>query len=372
MIMDLHKVPIRVMHVIDSLSAGGAERMLVELVNLTNNENIAPHVCVTRSGLSIKNQIHAKIPVFCLDRKKTFELSKIFEFRNLIKKNNIQIIHNHGYSSFRFSFTARTLLRTPGKIILHAHSSAKPDLLTSIMGKLGIDCFVGVSETTCEWARLKFRLPEKKIKLIHNAIDPEPYKKIPPNELIMNYKKGVKKIGIVVANIRPEKDLLTLIRAVSISNFKNEMKILIVGAIADKDYYQSCIVEIKKLQVEEQIQFLGKRNDIPGLLRSVDFGLLSSKRETGPIALIEYLAARIPFVVTQVGQISQEVKKAGIPDCVPVGDIQAFADAIDRIFTIPQKEMDMRIDKGEVILRELFDIQNFSNTWNEVYSSLIN
>jgi len=363
--------PIRVMHVIDSLAPGGAERMLVELVNISLDTDILPSVCVTRNDLTLSNKIKHDIPVHCLHRNRTFEISKIKAFKQLARENDVQIFHTHGYSSFRFTFIACLLGKISGKIILHAHSSSEPDPLTILLGRSGIDYYLGTSKETCEWASSKFHLPPARIRLMTNAINPAPYRNASPIKLDLDEIKGQKKIGLVIANIRLEKDLLTLIKAVSIAKSRHDLILLIAGLNADDKYYKKCINEINNLGLSEQFRFLGSRDDIPSLIKVIDFGLLSSRRETGPVALIEYLAGDIPFIVTNTGQIARMVHDAGIPDCVPVGDFQAYAEAIDLLVTLPENERLHRIEKGRIFFKQQLDITYNSDELIRVYRQVI-
>lgn len=363
--------PIHVMHVIDSLAPGGAERMLVELVNNTDRDKVIPYVCVTRKNLNLKQFIHPDIQTYCLDRKHTWDLRAMRVFKNIILDNEIKIAHVHGYGSYLFVFAAKTLLHIPIKILLHVHSSNKPDLYIRIFGRFGIDYFIGVSSAPCVWANEYLNLPDKKITLIQNAINPDPYKKATPIDLTAILDKRPSKVGVVIANVRPVKDLITLFQALSFTKNKNNISLLIAGSTGDKAYFKECTNELNRLGLQDQVKFLGVRTDLPRLLASVDFGVLSSESETGPVALLEYIAAGLPFVVTRVGQIGEEVSRAGIPETVPIKNPKVMAKAIDRIFDLPPNEKLDRAETSNKLFDEMFNIKHYSHHWYDIYSGMV-
>ena len=97
-----------VLHVIDQLVVGGAERMLVEIVNQMEPPYF-PLVCVTRSGTTMADQLHSRIPLFVLDRKSRFDLKKILRFLMIIRSEKVDLIHAHGRSSFSFAAFAKNI-----------------------------------------------------------------------------------------------------------------------------------------------------------------------------------------------------------------------------------------------------------------------
>ena len=370
-LMSDQRQPIRVLHLIDSLAPGGAERMLVELVNNFDFNSITPVVCVTRHALTLKPFINPNINVFCLDRKATWDLKAIRAFGEIVKEEKVQIIHAHGYSSFRFACASRALSDLPVKIIVHAHSSDPPDFLTSLIGSFSLDYFIGTSMETIHWAEQKMHLPANKFVLFENAIDPKPYQKARKKKVDHLFSTNLDQIGIMIANIRPVKDLITLFRSLAISKNKEKIGIIIAGSVADENYFKTCTDELTRLSLQNHVIFQGYSDDIPALLAGVDFGVLSSERETGPIALLEYMAAGIPFVVTCAGQVANEVSKIGIPGCVPIKDPQAFAQALDVLIGESQEARDIRVKQAFNLANEKFNIHHQIKNLISLYQKIL-
>jgi glycosyltransferase involved in cell wall biosynthesis len=176
----------------------------------------------------------------------------------------------------------------------------------------------------------------------------------------------------MIANIRPVKDLITLFRALAISKNKEKIGLIIAGSIAEETYFKICTEELARLSMQDQVIFQGYCDDIPALLACADFGVLSSERETGPIALLEYMAAGVPFVVTCAGQVANEVSKMGILDCVPIKDSMAFAQALDVLIEQSHEERNFRVEQAFKLVDEKFNIHHQIISLQSLYQKILN
>ncbi|RZB20542.1 glycosyltransferase family 1 protein [Streptomyces sp. F001] len=101
-------------------------------------------------------------------------------------------------------------------------------------------------------------------------------------------------------------------------------------------------------RIEEEglpVRLIGRRDDVAELLASADLALLPSRWESRSVLAQEALHARVPLVATSVGGIPELVGDAA--ELVPSGDAEAFADAVVRLLTDPErreqlKEMGLR------------------------------
>lgn len=84
----------------------------------------------------------------------------------------------------------------------------------------------------------------------------------------------------------------------------------------------------RRLGLGEAVRFLGERDDVPGVLASLDVFAFPSRFEGLCLAVIEAQAAGVPVVATPVGGIRETV----VPDetglLVPVDDAAALAEAV--------------------------------------------
>jgi len=114
-------------------------------------------------------------------------------------------------------------------------------------------------------------------------------------------------VFIVVANLIPYKGHVDIIKAFAqIQNqLPNEWALLCVGR--DDGIGAVLRDNADELGIASNIRWLGERLDVPGLLLASDVGLLGSHQEGFSNSLLEYMAAELPVIATDVGGNSDAV-----------------------------------------------------------------
>ena len=87
----------RVLHVINSLTIGGAETLLANSLSAGGlNEYTENYVLYFNHSSSLLNLIDKNIKIICLNYKGGFDILRILsEIRKVIKENKIEIVHTH-------------------------------------------------------------------------------------------------------------------------------------------------------------------------------------------------------------------------------------------------------------------------------------
>jgi glycosyltransferase involved in cell wall biosynthesis len=86
-----------------------------------------------------------------------------------------------------------------------------------------------------------------------------------------------------------------------------------------------------RLGLDDRVQFLGARSDVPALLHTADALVLPSYREGFGLVAIEARAAGLPVILTDF-PASTDIIKDGVQGLiVPRGDVQALAGALRRL-----------------------------------------
>ncbi|MFV0465690.1 MAG: GT4 family glycosyltransferase PelF [Lachnospiraceae bacterium] len=141
--------------------------------------------------------------------------------------------------------------------------------------------------------------PVEKIQIIPNGVDPNGYEEL-TRELAPPKSEGVTRIGAIL-RIVPIKDVKTMLLSYEIVKSQDAgTQLYLMGNYEeDPQYYQECLKLILDMNIQDVV-FTGQVN-IKDYLASIDILLLSSISEGQPLALLEGLAAGIPFVTTNVG-----------------------------------------------------------------------
>jgi len=364
-----------VMHVIDALGLGGAERMLVDIANATAADGHRVSVCLTRSGISKGYRFHPDVRLWEIGRKSRFDVKGMLRFMALVRREKPGVLHVHGRSTASFVALAKALGVFETPLLMHDHHGIELDTTVPrwfrIWGRRHIDQYVGVYEKLGRWA-VDAGVPEERVSVIGNALDLTRIFSAQPIDIRMQFGVSENKlVGAVVCGIRPQKGIEILMRALALAGCRGQTVVLVVGDAQDHSYFAHCKALRRELGLENTVMFTGGCSDVPALLKGVDHAVIPSISESGPLVLIEYMAAGLPFAASQVGDISRRAAESGVPGFVPPGDPVALAEAIDEILSLSRRE---RIERGrfgrDVALRE-FDIRVVMPRWYALYDKMI-
>lgn len=332
-------VRVGVMQMVDALAAGGLERVAVNLANLLPRELFTSYLCTTREEGPLANLIAADVSRLRLDRARRFELKALLRLSAHCRTHNVQIIHAHG-TALLFAVFASLLPPFP-KVIWHVHYGAlavksRPAFAYWLLTRR-VAAILAVNDDLAAWSRDQLRFPADRVHYLRNFVCEGNIVKITDD------LPGVKGHRIVcVANLRPQKDHLTLVRAIAIvAKSVSAATLLIVGAPTDADQLEKVEEQISRLGLQNNVHILGSRQDVVGILAGCDIGVLSSVSEGLPLALIEYGMAGLAAVATDVGQCSEVMDGGGAGLLVPPGDSEAIASALLHLLEHPDERAKM-------------------------------
>jgi glycosyltransferase involved in cell wall biosynthesis len=321
-----------VMQILDTLAVGGAERAAVNLANELPRDKYRSYLCATRSEGPLRGALSQNVGFFALRRKNTIDPGAIRNFVNFVRKEKISILHAHGSSIFFAALAARCSPRP--NVIWHAHYG-RPALedRRSLAHRLALRRAAGVitvNQQLSEWCIRRLGVAAEKVSCIPNMVCRSASTAEAP-EL-----PGAAGSRIVcVANLREEKDHLTLIRAMAlVVQRKPDAHLLLVGAHSDSAYsassayFESVKREVSAASLEGNVSFLGQRLDISAILHGCDVGVLSSKTEGLPVSLLEYGLAGLAVVATNVGECEEVLDRGRAGKVVPSQSPKALGDAL--------------------------------------------
>lgn len=320
-----------VLQLIDSLDAGGAERMAVNIANKLSNVIETSHLCVTRKEGLLKDEIQPNIGYLFLQKKSTFDREAIKLLRTYIQQHKIDIVHAHS-SSF-FLATLMKFSNPELKLVWHDHYgnsdklSSRPKLALQICSRF-FNSIIAVNNTLTDWATKYLNC--KHVNFLRNFI----YRsELNIKDIDISGFDG--KRLVCVANFRPQKDHLNLLKAFKmLQKNQPEVSLHLLGQINN----DSCSQEIHSFISENDVQNVhihGSVNNIPSYLQKCDIGILSSMSEGLPLSLLEYGLSGLPVICTDVGQCAEVVGNDGI--IVSPQDSYQLFNAIENYLTNPDK-----------------------------------
>ncbi|HJW90702.1 MAG TPA: glycosyltransferase [Anaerolineales bacterium] len=145
---------------------------------------------------------------------------------------------------------------------------------------------------------------------------------------------GTGPVLIAVGRLSPEKGYLDLLEAfASLLPRLPAARLLIAGDGALRETLQA---KIQSLGLAGRVSLLGWRSDVPRLLSACDLFVSASHWEGLPIAVLEAMACALPVVATAVGDLP-EVISPETGALVPPGQPQELARALETVLVDPER-----------------------------------
>lgn len=168
-----------ILHIIDSMWLWWAQTV-VKWIFEKQQDNNSIFLYVLR-----KREINIEVNhsnVYKYNSRSLYSFFPILELKNLIKENNIQILHCHLFRSQVFWWILKKLFFPNIKLIFHEHWEIFENgfKYTFLMNKFQniLDCYIAVSEATKQKLIENAKIKENKIKVLYNFVDIDKFKKL--------------------------------------------------------------------------------------------------------------------------------------------------------------------------------------------------
>lgn len=367
---------IRVLHIIESLGHGGAERQLINNLKAIDKSRFINAVCFLFDRDDLQPELlRLGIPVYKLGMSSQYDWRKgLFGLRAVIKEGQFDVIHTELYWANIYGRVCGRLF-SDAKIVTTIHAptyepqilkddpNLKPWKLTLVRildGLTGTVCnyrFVACSEFVKRSAvgRLGYR-PES-IEVIYNGIDLGSFREDDSGKVIsLRRELGLdhgEAILVNVGRLIPQKGQRYLIMAMpKVLDEQPSCKLLLVGEGPMENELQDLAHD---LGVGEAIWFLRTRHDVPAILQLSDLFVLPSLSEGMPVALVEAMAMRKPCIASNITSIPEVVEDGRSGVLVEPQRPDQLANAVLSLIDDRERRQAMRV-RGRQIVKEKFSI----------------
>lgn len=362
----------KIVHIILNLGYGGAENMLIKLVNHDEVNKIMIITLTDFCPLKLKLRNNNALVINSFPRGESKIVSFIKLFR-LIKEFKPDIIQSWMYHSELIGLLIK-ICYPKSRLFWNIRCSTsewmklrpRNKFIFSLL-KLGFGSVTGivVNSKTEYLASIKLGYPEDKLIYIPNGfeytlgIDKKESRTNILNKFNLNASSVL--IGMVARN-DVSKDHDTIIEAFKIVlSGKIAAHLILVGAGFDDHF-------AKKLfdnGVSENIHIYGTADHIFDVIIGFDIATLSSRTESFPNVIAEYMLASLPVVATRVADIPEIIGDTGI--VVDPGDYIALADGINSIINMSEEKRTMMGKQAHQKIMDEFHIDKIYNTYIENY-----
>jgi len=372
------------LYVFDNLEFGGGERVFAQLINRLSGERYKIMVACLPTGAFIEKIEGSEVEVKSVDMRSRFNPGVILRLANLMKRENVDIVHSQGARADFFARIAAKLAGVP--IVVSTVPMPVEGFDVSPIRKLTytvfnrfserfVDRFIVVSDSLEKIMIEKHGIGPQRVVKIYNGIEKDEYC-IADEEIAYRRSKFRKELGLgedvpvvgAIGRLVWQKGFEYLIEAIPdlLKEFK-KARFLIVGEGPLKDGLN---VKSKMLKIEDKIIFTGFRSDIKEILASIDILVMPSLLEGLPIVLLEAMAMMKPIVATDIDGIKEVLDNGKTGLLIPPKNPRALTYAIVNLLLHRDKAYQMGIDARKVV-EERFEVDIMVQKVEKVYEELL-
>lgn len=379
----------RILYVIGSLSVGGTERHLAQVVARLKRRGWEPEVfAISLGGLLIPYVREAKVPVYGAElpkwlaavirndrlRARVGLLTTAFVLVFTLWRRRPHAVHFFLPAAYIVGGLASMLAFVPARIMSRrslANYQRKHPLFARIERRLHPRMALVCGNSQAVVAELRDEgIDPARLRLIYNGIDTEIYEQ-PFDKGDARSALGIAPdatVFVIVANLIPYKGHADLIAAFSQikSKLRDPWFLFCLGR--DDGIAAQLQSQINEAGLQENIQLMGARSDVPNFLRMADIGILCSHEEGFSNAILEGMAAGLPMVVTGVGGNAEAVVDGQTGYVVPPHDSTALGEALLKIANNPCRAA--MGEAGRQRTRELFSMNACIDAYEALYCEI--
>ena len=292
---------ISILYVIWSLGLGGGERTVIYLAKRLDKDKFNPIVCcLNDKGIFAEELERDGIQVIALNKKGKFDISVVNKLINIMRQNQIEIVHTHMWGGNLWGRIAAKIAKVPVIIATEQNVDVwkKPyHLILDRWLSFYTDRVIAVSNGVKEFYTKNAKLNPEKIKVIYNSVDLEKYNSCAGNKRRFDLKDGGITLG-VIGRLVPQKGHRYFLLALKELLEDYRVRGLVIGTGPLENELKQFSQE---LGLNGNVIFTGLRHDIPELLKTIDILILPSLIEGLPLVALEAMASGVPVVATKVG-----------------------------------------------------------------------
>ena len=291
---------------IDTVSVdAGTEKQVIELARRTDRNRFNVHLACLEDSARLR-ELSSCCTTAVFPTQSLFHWNgarQIYRLRRYIRQNHIDVVH---------AFMIKSAILG---VLASRHSGCRAVITSRRNAGYWFTPFyrrifrylnryttrvLANSEAGKRWAVQAEGLPSERVDVLYNGVDAGEFspKREKTTPVQWNIPESALVVGIV-ANLRPVKDLPLFLRAAAlVAERIPEAAFLVVGKGPLRQELASLAGE---LGIRDRVFFNDGRDSVPDCLARLDVGCLSSQSEGFSNAILEYMAAGLPVVATDVG-----------------------------------------------------------------------
>jgi len=369
--------PIHVLQFICPTGFYGAEMWLLALAKNIERRYVNIQLAVTRepeqNNLEIIRRFRSLgINVYEIEMNGRFDFNAIKKLKQLIQRENIEIIHTHGYKSdiiglLAAGFSGCSIVATP-------HGFGKEDDL-KLKFFMGLGSFalrfcnkIVPLSRELEIELLRMGISRSKIKTVLNGVDLSEIKdeRSASGNMDLSFHQD-KKIAYV-GRLEEGKNVDHIIEAFDrlYADYEN-VRLLIIGDGALREELEQAACSKAS---GRKIDFLGYRKDRLSILKECDLFTMASSKEGIPRCLMEAMAMGLPTAAYDIPGVANLIENGETGLVAELGNVDALSDCWKRLLF--NRDLARNIAaKGRQYIVERYSAQRMAEDYLKLYYEIV-
>lgn len=345
------------------LDFGGVETRLAN-VSHVQDDNEWVFVCLHREGKAADLIRASKKKVINLHAKPSiysfFTLLRVYK---MLKKEKPDVIHTSGAEANFHGILAAKLAgvsRIIGEEIGTPNHSKKAQLIFSFVYRFA-DFVIGNSQAVLDVVHQLDNVPKRKLVQIDNPIlfkDLSAYVRNKPSDEFQM---------LMISRLEPVKNIEGMINVLKQLKNKTDLNLRLI--IAGSGQSESALKQqVKDLDLEDHVTFLGFTNDPYPYLVNADLYILNSHSEGFSNSLVEAMYSKTPSLSTAVGAAPEIMDDGSNGFLTPANDEEALYEKIKAIIALPKEKLQEIGVAGHEKIVKNFSLENHVNALMKIYT----
>jgi glycosyltransferase involved in cell wall biosynthesis len=367
-----------VFQILPSLVVGGAERLVVHLVERLSRERFSPVCICLESPLGTHYEARVRAlgaPLYFLGKGAGASGSVLRQLNALFRQYRPTVVHTH-IIGLNYAYPLMLRYRTPARVHT-VHSFAQREVgvrvgawvrMLAFRYRLGGVVPVAVADEVRASIQQLYGYPDP--PLIPNGVPTDEYAPDPDRRAQWRQVHGIEPHATVLTHVgrfAPPKNHALLVEAFARVRTDAPLCLLLVGG---GELENAVREQVSALGLQERVRFLGVRADVADILRASDVFVLSSRVEGNPLSVMEAMAAGLPVVSTAVGGVPELVREGETGLLVPSEDAGALAQAMQALVDDPVRRQAMGAAARQHAVAH-FDIRHTVRGYEQLYEALL-
>ena len=356
------------MHLISALGVGGAERMLVDLIESCAEVPPIRHVVVVMNEHVDRNLASelssSSVPVYCLGRPESSKNPRyIFDLIKIVRTHGVAIVHSHNAGSKYWSMLCRLAIFRL-KLVFTLHDTRiGMGRFDVVLHNALIDVTIAISRAVAAEAR---SLKIKRIAQIDNGLPTARFSSVPAKLLGSTAKI------VSVARLLPEKKgqdiLLRAIKRCVDRGLDVECTLVGNPLTGDLQTLPKLHALVASLELTGRIRIIQGRSDVAALLGEANIFVMASRFEGFGIALVEAMAAGLPVIASNIDGPAGIITDGEDGLLFESGSDEQLFEKIASLVRFPA--LAAKLSANGRITAAKYDISTMRDKYLEVYSRL--